>query len=169
MVDLAPRAILSPTATWLDPAQRETIYQDEWLPELFYAPRGAESRPIKRLIRGTACATSLLISARRIARIERTTLVSSTPAIPISTSRLRVWFTVRTCTAVSSRAFRSSPSRSHRVVQKARPHLTGLCGPHTPFPVERIYREVRLLRLYEGTSEIQRLIIGGSLVRSKAA
>jgi acyl-CoA dehydrogenase len=34
---------------------------------------------------------------------------------------------------------------------------------------ERIYRDVRLLRLYEGTSEIQRLIIGGSLVRSKAA
>ncbi|MFI1462430.1 acyl-CoA dehydrogenase family protein [Nocardia carnea] len=30
--------------------------------------------------------------------------------------------------------------------------------------VERIYREVRLLRLYEGTSEIQRLIIGGRLV-----
>ena len=30
--------------------------------------------------------------------------------------------------------------------------------------VERIYREVRLLRLYEGTSEIQRLIIGGGLV-----
>jgi acyl-CoA dehydrogenase len=32
-------------------------------------------------------------------------------------------------------------------------------------PVERIYREVRLLRLYEGTSEIQRLIIGGGLVK----
>jgi acyl-CoA dehydrogenase len=31
--------------------------------------------------------------------------------------------------------------------------------------VERIYREVRLLRLYEGTSEIQRLIIGGGLMR----
>ncbi len=31
--------------------------------------------------------------------------------------------------------------------------------------VERIYREVRLLRLYEGTSEIQRLIIGGGLVK----
>ncbi|HEY5855427.1 MAG TPA: acyl-CoA dehydrogenase family protein, partial [Aldersonia sp.] len=30
-------------------------------------------------------------------------------------------------------------------------------------PVERIYRDVRLLRLYEGTSEIQRLIIGGGL------
>ena len=34
-------------------------------------------------------------------------------------------------------------------------------------PVERIYREVRLLRLYEGTSEIQRLIIGGSLYRDQ--
>lgn len=32
--------------------------------------------------------------------------------------------------------------------------------------VERIYRDVRLLRLYEGTSEIQRLIIGGALVRA---
>ena len=32
-------------------------------------------------------------------------------------------------------------------------------------PVERIYRDVRLLRLYEGTSEIQRLIIGGALVK----
>ena len=34
-------------------------------------------------------------------------------------------------------------------------------------PVERIYRDVRLLRLYEGTSEIQRLIIGGGLVRAR--
>ena len=33
-------------------------------------------------------------------------------------------------------------------------------------PVERIYRDVRLLRLYEGTSEIHRLIIGGGLVRA---
>lgn len=34
-------------------------------------------------------------------------------------------------------------------------------------PVERIYRDVRLLRLYEGTSEIQRLIIGGGLVKDR--
>jgi acyl-CoA dehydrogenase len=33
-------------------------------------------------------------------------------------------------------------------------------------PVERIYRDVRLLRLYEGTSEIQRLIIGANLVKA---
>lgn len=33
-------------------------------------------------------------------------------------------------------------------------------------PVERIYRDVRLLRLYEGTSEIQRLIVGAGLIRA---
>ena len=32
--------------------------------------------------------------------------------------------------------------------------------------VERIYRDVRLLHLYEGTSEIQRLIIGAGLLRA---
>jgi len=29
-----------------------------------------------------------------------------------------------------------------------------------------LYRDVRLMRLYEGTSEIQRLIIGRALVRA---
>ncbi len=34
---------------------------------------------------------------------------------------------------------------------------TGAAAYMREVPVERIYREVRLLRLYEGTSEIQRL------------
>ncbi|WP_281278732.1 acyl-CoA dehydrogenase family protein [Streptomyces diacarni] len=32
-------------------------------------------------------------------------------------------------------------------------------------PVERIYRDVRVLRLYEGTSGAQRLFIGRNLMR----
>src|SRR5258708_5380060 len=43
--------------------------------------------------------------------------------------------------------------------------IHGGTGYMREVPVERIYREVRLLRLYEGTSEIQRLIVGGALVR----
>ena len=45
----------------------------------------------------------------------------------------------------------------------------GGAGYMREIPVERIYRDVRLLRLYEGTSEIQRLIVGGSLMRRAAA
>ena len=44
--------------------------------------------------------------------------------------------------------------------------IHGGTGYMRDVPVERIYRDVRLLRLYEGTSEIQRLIIGGNLVRA---
>jgi acyl-CoA dehydrogenase len=32
-------------------------------------------------------------------------------------------------------------------------------------PVERFYRDARLYRLYEGTSEVQRVIIGSGLLR----
>ncbi|OBF59116.1 acyl-CoA dehydrogenase family protein [Mycolicibacterium monacense] len=44
--------------------------------------------------------------------------------------------------------------------------IHGGTGYMREVPVERIYRDVRLLRLYEGTSEIQRLIIGGALVKA---
>ena len=43
--------------------------------------------------------------------------------------------------------------------------IHGGSGYMRDVPVERIYREVRLLRLYEGTSEIQRLIIGRNLYK----
>jgi acyl-CoA dehydrogenase len=44
--------------------------------------------------------------------------------------------------------------------------IHGGSGYMREVPVERIYRDVRLLRLYEGTSEIQRLIVGSNLVRA---
>jgi acyl-CoA dehydrogenase len=44
--------------------------------------------------------------------------------------------------------------------------IHGGSGYMREVPVERIYRDVRVLRLYEGTSEIQRLIIGSNLVKA---
>lgn len=90
-LDLAPRAVLRLAATQLPPTQRVTIYYDEWLPELCYVLRGAESRPITRLIRGTNFAIGLLISARRIARtITRTPQAPATGVIGVQTETFQV-------------------------------------------------------------------------------
>jgi acyl-CoA dehydrogenase len=44
--------------------------------------------------------------------------------------------------------------------------LIGGRGVLASHPVERLYRAVRALRIYEGTTEIQQLIIAGELLRS---
>src|ERR1700677_30461 len=44
--------------------------------------------------------------------------------------------------------------------------IHGGSGYMRDVPVERIYRDVRLLRLYEGTSALRRVIIGSNLVKA---
>ncbi len=46
--------------------------------------------------------------------------------------------------------------------------LFGAAGLVVGSVVERLYRQVRALRIYEGTSEIQKLIIGGTMARANA-
>ena len=43
--------------------------------------------------------------------------------------------------------------------------IHGGYGYVTDYPVERIYRDVRVCQIYEGTSDIQRLVIGRELLR----
>ena len=43
--------------------------------------------------------------------------------------------------------------------------IHGGAGYINEYPVERFFRDVRLLRLYEGTTQIQQLIIGRELLR----
>lgn len=43
--------------------------------------------------------------------------------------------------------------------------IHGGMGYMRDVPVERFYRDCRLFRLYEGTSEIQKLIIARAMVR----
>ena len=49
-------------------------------------------------------------------------------------------------------------------VADAAVQLLGGRGVVAGEPVERLYREVRALRIYEGTSEIQRLVIAGQMI-----
>jgi acyl-CoA dehydrogenase len=53
---------------------------------------------------------------------------------------------------------------AQRVIDSA-VQIHGGTGVVSGSVVERLYREVRALRIYEGTSEIQRLIIAGQLLR----
>jgi len=55
---------------------------------------------------------------------------------------------------------------AQRVVDDAM-QLFGGRGVVTGEPVERLYREVRALRIYEGTSEIQKLVIAGAVLGRK--
>ena len=45
--------------------------------------------------------------------------------------------------------------------------LFGGIGVTSGSAVERLYREIRALRIYEGTSEIQKLVIAGTLLKGK--
>jgi acyl-CoA dehydrogenase len=54
-----------------------------------------------------------------------------------------------------------------RVVDTAL-QLFGAMGIKHGTTIERLYREARVMRIYEGTSEIQRLIIGGDVVKQSS-
>jgi len=49
---------------------------------------------------------------------------------------------------------------THKAIQ-----IHGGYGYSTEFPVERHYRDARITEIYEGTSEIQRLVIAANLLR----
>jgi acyl-CoA dehydrogenase len=47
--------------------------------------------------------------------------------------------------------------------------ILGGAGVLASHPVDRLYRSVRALRIYEGTTEIQHLVIAGRLLEEAAA
>ena len=57
---------------------------------------------------------------------------------------------------------------AQRIIDRA-VQLFGGLGVTDRCVVDRLYREIRPLRIYEGTTEIQKLIIGGALVATPAS
>jgi butyryl-CoA dehydrogenase len=53
---------------------------------------------------------------------------------------------------------------AHWVVDRAL-QIHGGYGYMKEYPIERMYRDQRILEIYEGTSEIQRLIISGHVLK----
>ncbi|WP_020676136.1 acyl-CoA dehydrogenase family protein [Geopsychrobacter electrodiphilus] len=46
--------------------------------------------------------------------------------------------------------------------------ILGGSGYVSDYPIERFYRDVRLFRIYEGTSQIQQLVIARNMIRSRS-
>ncbi len=63
-----PLAILRLARRRLPVSHRDSVYDEEWLPELLFITRESEGLPITRVVRGTNFALGLLVSARSVAR-----------------------------------------------------------------------------------------------------
>jgi len=91
-------------------------------------------------------------------------------ALRLESSRLLTWraaslkdqgakFTKEAAMAKLS-ASEASTFVAHQAIQ-----IFGGNGYVTEYPVERHYRDARITEIYEGTSEIQRLVIGGNVLK----
>ncbi|MET9842891.1 acyl-CoA dehydrogenase family protein, partial [Streptomyces virginiae] len=70
----------------------------------------------------------------------------------------------KTLHAKASTAKLAASEASGRVVDRCL-QIFGGRGYDRSYPVERLYRELRVDRIWEGTSEIQRLIIANELIK----
>ena len=73
----------------------------------------------------------------------------------------------RTVTREAAMAKLHATESAQQVVDSA-VQLFGALGVMSGHPAERLYREVRALRIYEGASEVQKLIIARELLRDAA-
>ncbi|PXW93997.1 hypothetical protein C7444_11630 [Sphaerotilus hippei] len=91
-------------------------------------------------------------------------------ATQLDAARLMVWRAAmlrdagQPCLTEASMAKLFASEMAEKVASDAI-QIHGGCGYVSDFPVERIYRDVRVCQIYEGASDIQRLVIGRALAR----
>ena len=89
-------------------------------------------------------------------------------ATQIDAARLMVWRAAslkdagRPCLTEASMAKMFASEMAEKVCSDAI-QIHGGCGYTNEFPVERIYRDVRICQIYEGANDIQRLVIGRAI------
>lgn len=86
----------------------------------------------------------------------------------LDSARLMVWRAAalkdsgRPCLTEASMAKMFASEAAEKIVSGAM-QIHGGAGYTSEFPVERIYRDVRVCQIYEGANDIQRLVIGRAL------
>lgn len=119
-------------------------------------------------------ATTRVAFGRPLAEFQLTQRRLAEMAVDVDASALLVYRAAWTADAGARRATREAAmaklfatEAAQRVVDAA-VQLFGGLGVVSGVPVERLYREVRALRIYEGTSEIQQLVVARQLLAAHA-
>ena len=140
--------------------------------DVFRATVGAAATGMARraLAEALAHCRERRVSGRPLAEFQLTQARLADMAMGIDASALLVYRAAWTRDAGAERVTREAAmaklhatESAQRVIDDAVQLLGGL-GVVAGSPVERLYREIRALRIYEGTSEIQRLVIAGQLL-----
>ena len=142
--------------------------------DVFRATVGAAATGMARraLAEALAHCRDRRVSGRALAEFQLTQARLADMATAIDASALLVYRAAWAKDAGAERVTREAAmaklhatESAQRVIDDAVQLLGGL-GVVAGAPVERLYREIRALRIYEGTSEIQRLVIAGQLLEN---
>jgi alkylation response protein AidB-like acyl-CoA dehydrogenase len=125
----------------------------------------------RALREAVAFAKSRTLFGKTLADHQLTQAKLAEMALAVDASALLVYRAAWTRDTVSDRVTREAAmaklfatEAAQRVIDDA-VQLLGGRGVVAGHPVERLYREIRALRIYEGTSEVQRLVIAGEVLR----
>jgi acyl-CoA dehydrogenase len=114
------------------------------------------------------------ISGRKLADYQLTQARLADMAVAIDAAALLVYRSAWAKDGTKGRVTREAAmaklyaTEAAQQVIDAAVQLFGGAGVVAGSPVERLYREIRALRIYEGTSEIQKLVIAGTLMKGEA-
>ena len=140
--------------------------------DVFRSTVGAASLGFARraLAEATTHAMDRRAFGKRLAEFQLTQAKLAEMAMAVDASALLVYRAAWTRDAGAERVTREAAmaklfatETAQRVIDDA-VQLFGGRGVVVGEPVERLYREIRALRIYEGTSEIQKLVIAGQII-----
>ena len=141
--------------------------------DIFRATVGAAALGFARraLDEAVARVKSRVVFDRKLAEFQATQMRLADMATDIDAAALLIYRSAWTKDVAADRVTREAAmakmyatEAAQRVIDSA-VQLFGGMGVVSGVPVERLYREIRALRIYEGTTEIQKLIIAGQVLQ----
>ncbi len=144
--------------------------------DVFRATVGAAALGFARRALDEALGRTTLREAfgQKLAEFQNTQMTLAQMAVDVDAAALLVYRAAWTKDRMAARVTREASmaklfatEAAQRVIDAAL-QLHGGLGVVSGVPVERLYREIRALRIYEGTSEIQKLVIASQVLAAHA-